>query len=55
MALVKRGDVWHWRAMINGYTLARSTKTGDKKLAQQIAAKWESEALKRLDNMFLPM
>lgn len=48
MSLKKRGAIWHWRKMINGEILARSTKTGDKKLAEQIAAKWESEALKEL-------
>ncbi|RZI40507.1 hypothetical protein EGT07_22975 [Herbaspirillum sp. HC18] len=48
MSLKKRGGIWHWRKMINGQILARSTKTPIKKLAEQIAAQWEAEALKEL-------
>ncbi len=42
MALTERNGIWHWRKIIQGHTFARSTKTGDKKLAEQIAALWES-------------
>lgn len=48
MALTKRGDVWHWRKMINGQIHSRSTKTNDKRLAEQIVAKWEYEATRTL-------
>jgi hypothetical protein len=34
--------------MINGQILTRSTKTADRKLAEQIAAKWEAEAVKEI-------
>ena len=43
MSLTLRNGIWHFRKMINGQTVARSTKTGDKKLAEQIALKIESE------------
>ncbi|MFX1678032.1 tyrosine-type recombinase/integrase [Mitsuaria sp. CC2] len=43
MSLTLRNGTWHFRKMINGQTVARSTKTGDKKLAEQIALKIESE------------
>jgi integrase len=45
MALTERNGIWHWRKVIQGHTFARSTKTGDKKLASQIAARWEVEAV----------
>ncbi|WP_322469164.1 site-specific integrase [Hydrogenophaga sp. SNF1] len=45
MALTERNGIWHWRKIIQGHTFARSTKTGDKKLASQIAARWESDAI----------
>lgn len=45
MALTERNGIWHWRKVIQGHTFARSTKTGDKKLAMQIAARWEVEAV----------
>ncbi|TFY98488.1 tyrosine-type recombinase/integrase [Ramlibacter rhizophilus] len=46
MALTERNGIWHWRKVVQGHTFARSTKTGDKKLAEQIAALWEAEAIK---------
>lgn len=48
MALTERNGIWHWRKIIQGHTFARSTKTGDKKLAEQIAALWEAEAIKEV-------
>lgn len=48
MALTERNGTWHWRKIIQGHTFARSTKTGDKKLAEQIAALWEAEAIKEV-------
>jgi hypothetical protein len=45
MALTERNGIWHWRKVVQGHRFARSTKTGDKKLASQIAARWESEAI----------
>lgn len=44
MALTERNGIWHWRKVIQGHTFARSTKTGDRKLAERIAAKWEVQA-----------
>ncbi|MEJ7930989.1 site-specific integrase [Ramlibacter sp. AN1015] len=48
MSLKLRGGVWHFRKMINGHIISRSTKTSDKKLAEQIAAKFEHEAVKEI-------
>lgn len=48
MSLKLRGEVWHFRKMVNGHMINRSTKTGDRKLAEQIAAKWEYEAIKSI-------
>jgi integrase len=48
MPLIKRGDVFHWRKTINGQILSKSTKTSDRKLAEQMAAKWEAESLKEI-------
>lgn len=48
MALIKRGSVWHWRETIRGRILARSTKTDDKKLAEQMVAQWKAEFLQQL-------
>jgi hypothetical protein len=48
MALTERNGIWHWRKIVQGHTFARSTKTGDKKLAEQIAALWEAEAIKEV-------
>lgn len=41
--LLKRNNIWHVRKMVGGVMLAKSTKTSNKKLAEQIAAKWVSE------------
>lgn len=48
MSLKLRGGVWHFRKMINGHIISRSTKTSDPKLAAQIAAKFEHEAVKEI-------
>jgi len=48
MSLKLRGGVWHFRKMINGHIIARSTKTGDKALAEQIALKIEHEAVRSI-------
>ncbi len=45
MALTERNGVWHWRKVVQGHTFARSTKTGDRKLAERIAARWEVDAV----------
>ena len=38
-------SLWLWRKVVQGHTYARSTKTSDKKLAAQLAARWEVEAV----------
>lgn len=38
MALTERNGIWHWRKIVQGRTFVRSTKTGEKKLAAEIAA-----------------
>jgi len=48
MALIKRGEIWHWRETIVDQVMARSTKTKDKKLAEQMVAKWKAEAVQEL-------
>jgi integrase len=48
MALTERNGIWHWRKIVQGHTFARSTKTGDRKLAEQIASLWEAEAIKEV-------
>lgn len=48
MGLEQRKGIWYWRKTINGFPFARSTKTDDKKLAEQIAALWEAEAIKEV-------
>lgn len=45
MALTERNGIWHWRKIVQGHAFARSTKSGDKKLAEQIAALWEADAI----------
>lgn len=45
MSLTERNGIWHWRKTIDGHTFARSTKTGDRKLALQLAARWEVRAV----------
>lgn len=39
MSLILRGSVWHIRKVIKGITIAESTHTGNKRLAEQIMAK----------------
>lgn len=48
MSLTLRNGVYHFRKTINGQVVARSTKTGDRKLAEKIAAKIEHEAVKSI-------
>jgi integrase len=48
MSLHKRGDVWHWRRMVDGVPLARSCKTGDEQQAKKLAAKWDHEAIQQI-------
>ncbi|MDM0042172.1 site-specific integrase [Variovorax sp. J22R193] len=43
MALLKRGKIYHVRAQVGGVMIAKSTKTANKRLAEQIEAKWISE------------
>ncbi len=40
MALIKRGDIYHVRAQVAGVMIARSTKTSNKRIAEQLEAKW---------------
>jgi hypothetical protein len=48
MALMQRKGIWQWRKMIDGVVLNRSTGTDDKKLAEQLARKWEHEAVQSI-------
>ncbi|MGJ7573258.1 tyrosine-type recombinase/integrase [Variovorax sp. RB2P76] len=43
---LRGSDIWTWRRTIDGVEQQRSTKTTDKKLAQQIAAGFEAEFVK---------
>lgn len=43
MALIKRGKIFHVRAQMGGVMIAKSTKTSNKRLAEQIEAKWVAE------------
>jgi len=45
MALIFKQGVWYWRKMIKGVMFNRSTKTDNKKLAEQMAKKWEHEGV----------
>ncbi len=40
MALIKRGKIWHVRIQVAGVMIAKSTKTANKRLAEQLEAKW---------------
>lgn len=40
MALIKRGKIWHVRVQVAGVMIAKSTKTANKRLAEQLEAKW---------------
>lgn len=44
MALKKRGNIWHVRKMVGSILIAKSTKTSNKRLAEQLEAKWVAEA-----------
>lgn len=44
--IYKRGDIWHFRGTVAGGRLRGSTGTGDKAIAQRIAAEREAEAWK---------
>jgi len=46
MTLHKRNGIWYWRKMVKGEVFSRSTKTADKKLAEQIVKQWAHEAVK---------
>lgn len=48
MALEMRGKYWFSRFMIEGHSFARSTKTADRKLAEQIESVWRADAVKSL-------
>ncbi|MES2185414.1 MAG: hypothetical protein V4505_12755 [Pseudomonadota bacterium] len=48
MAVTERNGIWYWRKIIQGHPFARSTKTEDKRLAEQIAALWGAEAIKEV-------
>lgn len=48
MTLLLRNGIWHWKKMVNGELYARTTKTGDKKLAEQLAAVWEGEIVQQV-------
>lgn len=44
--IYKRGDIWHFRGTVAGRRLRGSTGSGDKAIAQRIAAEKEAEAWK---------
>lgn len=48
MALTGRNGVWHGRKIVRSHTFTRSTKAGDKKLAEQISALWKAEAIREV-------
>ncbi|MDB5919916.1 MAG: hypothetical protein JWR40_4150 [Massilia sp.] len=48
MALVQRNGVWQWRKMVDGAMINRSTRTDDRKFADQLAKKWEHEAVQQI-------
>jgi integrase len=48
MSLKRVGGVYHWRKTVEGHAFFKSTKTGDLKLAEQMAAMWEAEAIKEV-------
>lgn len=43
MTLIKRGDIWHVRTQVAGVMIAKSTKSKNKRIAEQLEAKWVSE------------
>lgn len=48
MRLKLVNGVYHWRKTIDGHPMLRSTKTGDLRTAEQLAALWEAEAIKSI-------
>ena len=53
-----RGSTWYWRINVPpdlrsrlGYEQSRSTRTGDKRLAQRYAMKWTAEAKEHFDEL----
>lgn len=48
MALEERKGIWYCRKTINGVPFGKSTKTGDKREAERIAAIWEAEAVREI-------
>ena len=48
MSLKLVNGVYHWRKTIDGHPMFRSTKTGDLKTAEQLAAMWEGEAVRSI-------
>ncbi len=48
MSLELRKGIWYWRKTINGVAFGKSTKTGERKQAEQIAAIWEASAISEL-------
>jgi integrase len=48
MSLMKRGEVWYFKKMINGRRFRRSTRLGDRKLAELCAADLEHEIRSQL-------
>ncbi|MBB6561984.1 integrase [Acidovorax soli] len=47
LTMSKQG-VYHWRKTIDGHPFFKSTKTDDLKLAQQMAALWEADAIREV-------
>lgn len=43
MPLIKRGRIWHVRTQVAGVTIAKSTKTANRRVAEQLEAKWIAE------------
>ena len=43
MTLIKRGHIWHVRVQVAGVLIAKSTKSKNKRVAEQLEAKWVSE------------
>jgi integrase len=43
MALIKRGNIYHVRTQVAGVKIAKSTKTSNKRVAEQLEAQWISE------------
>ena len=43
MALIKRGDIYHVRTQVGGQMIAKSTRTKNKRVAEQLEAQWVAE------------